>query len=160
KDEARMAYARMRTERLRQCIFIGTTNHKDYLKGDTGHRRFWPVAVTRFDVKRLKADRDQLWAEAVDRARKRMAAAEGTRLREHLWAAAKVEQDARRTRDEYDDILELYLDGLGDVKVETETLWRLLGVDNVRDRNKSKLDGAMLRLGWQPGAQGKIDLPD
>jgi predicted P-loop ATPase len=64
-DAARMAYGRKRKLVPRQFIIIGTTNETtDYLKDSTGARRFWPVRIVEFDIARLRADRDQLWAEA------------------------------------------------------------------------------------------------
>lgn len=51
----------------RQLVFAGTVNHGVYLRDTTGSRRYWPVRVERADIERLKADRDQLWAEAVHR---------------------------------------------------------------------------------------------
>jgi putative DNA primase/helicase len=49
----------------RQCVFSGSTNQTVYFKDETGNRRYWPIACTRADIAELKADRDQLWAEAV-----------------------------------------------------------------------------------------------
>jgi hypothetical protein len=49
---------------LRQCIFIGTTNDRHPLKDPTGNRRFAPFWATEIDLAGLKADRDQLMAEA------------------------------------------------------------------------------------------------
>jgi len=66
-DRARLAYDRTPTEYPRQSIFIGTTNSATYLRDMTGDRRYWPVAVERFDLEALKANRDQLWAEAAHR---------------------------------------------------------------------------------------------
>ncbi len=67
KDRVRLAYARRAGEYPRQCIFIGSTNDREYLKDDTGGRRFWPVvcAVEEIDIDGLEADIDQVWAEAV-----------------------------------------------------------------------------------------------
>lgn len=66
-DRARLAYARRAGEFPRQCIFIGSTNDREYLKDDTGGRRFWPVYCTvgTINVDRLVEDVDQLWAEAL-----------------------------------------------------------------------------------------------
>ncbi|MBS0297422.1 MAG: PriCT-2 domain-containing protein [Proteobacteria bacterium] len=66
-DKARLAYARRASVFPRQCIFIGSTNDDEYLRDDTGGRRFWPVRceVDEIDTARLSAEVDQLWAEAV-----------------------------------------------------------------------------------------------
>ena len=64
-DRIRPPYGRAIVELLRRCVFGGTTNRADYLKDDTGNRRFWPVAVGRVDLDALRVDREQLLAEAV-----------------------------------------------------------------------------------------------
>lgn len=63
----RMAYDRHPTEYPRQCVFIGTTNNIDFLKDDTGNRRFWPIRVnvSQIDVPRLCKMVPQVWAEAL-----------------------------------------------------------------------------------------------
>jgi hypothetical protein len=63
-DKFRVPYSRGWEEFPRQCVFIGTTNHDDYLSDNTGNRRFWPVKVTRYEFGSLKRDRDLLYAEA------------------------------------------------------------------------------------------------
>lgn len=64
-DRIRAPYGKRAENFPRQCIFIGTTNQDDYLKDDSGNRRFWPVHVGDCDFDAVRKDRDQLFAEAV-----------------------------------------------------------------------------------------------
>lgn len=69
-DRYRVAYGKRPEEFKRQCIFIGTTNERDFLKDKTGNRRFWPVPVNRNRMTKTWRDLDketvgQIWAEAV-----------------------------------------------------------------------------------------------
>lgn len=64
-DEARMPYDHKITQVPRQFVIVGTVNDTEgYLQDPAGNRRFWPVRVERFDLEKLRTDRDQLWAEA------------------------------------------------------------------------------------------------
>src|SRR6185436_1268538 len=107
RDEARMAYGHKSTRVFRQFVIIGTINEKaGYLRDATGNRRFWPVRVQRFDLARLRADRDQLWAEAAEAE----ALGESIRLNPALYEAAAVEQEARlRGDDPMVDVLQRVL---------------------------------------------------
>lgn len=66
-DSYRAAYGRRTQEHMRQCAFFGSTNDFEFLRDQTGARRFWPVEVTA-EGKTL-ADGlteeivDQIWAE-------------------------------------------------------------------------------------------------
>lgn len=60
-DKARLAHQR---DVPRSFVVVGTTSAADYLVDSTGNRRFVTVHVQRFDLERLRAIRDQLWAEA------------------------------------------------------------------------------------------------
>lgn len=71
-DEARLSYERDAKSYPRTCVFGGTTNEigQAYIADITGVRRFWPThvgEVHRPNIALLRQDRDQLWAEAVER---------------------------------------------------------------------------------------------
>lgn len=66
-DKFRAPYSRHVQEHPRACVFAGSVNHSDYLRDETGGRRFWPVACTRIDREAIARDAEQLWAEAIVR---------------------------------------------------------------------------------------------
>jgi predicted P-loop ATPase len=100
-DRARPAYGRCVEKRPRRCTLWATTNDQQYLKSQTGNRRFLPVPVGLIDIDALRRDRDQLWAEAAFAE----ATGETIALDESLWATAAEEQEKRRTIDPWEDIL-------------------------------------------------------
>lgn len=69
-DTYRMPFDRRVTSHARQCIFIGTTNKRQFLNDKTGGRRFFPVVVRQngYDLfdheKEIKWEILQCWAEA------------------------------------------------------------------------------------------------
>lgn len=69
-DKYRKAFARHVSINSRQCIFIGSTNDREFLNDATGGRRFWVVDTNlKRAPKRVWSDleevKDQIWAEAV-----------------------------------------------------------------------------------------------
>ncbi len=66
-DRFRPPYGSRVIEQPRQSVFTGSVNHSEYLRDETGARRFWPVACTAIDLDALGRDRDQIWAEARQR---------------------------------------------------------------------------------------------
>ena len=148
-DKARMSYDRLEREVPRQCIIIGTTNDSRYLRDTTGNRRFWPVAVTGFDLDALRRDRDQLWAEAAARE------AEGgaIRLDPALWADAAAEQDARLVEDPWFERLHTALGEEAPGKIKSADAWEIVGRppgQQTQDDN-ARLGDAMRRLGFRRG---------
>ena len=74
KDTFRIPYQQYEEDRLRQCVFAGTTNTKQFLPFDrSGARRFLPIMIhvekaekhILDDEAETRAYFDQLWAEAM-----------------------------------------------------------------------------------------------
>lgn len=95
KDRVVLPYAKMASTHPRRCIFFGTINPEDvgYLTDSTGNRRYWPVAVTTINMAGIRAHRDQLWAEAVERYR----------LGERWWLEADEEATAQEVQAEREE---------------------------------------------------------
>lgn len=68
-DRYREPYAKATNDVPRRCVFAMTTNQERPLRDTTGNRRFFPVEVVSdfADIEWLKANRDQLFAEALYR---------------------------------------------------------------------------------------------
>lgn len=64
-ERVRLAWARGAQDYPRQFVLVGTTNKKEYLKDDSGNRRFWGVALPPQPIKvnELQRDVDLIWAE-------------------------------------------------------------------------------------------------
>lgn len=147
-DTARMAYARYSSEVPRQSIFISTTNAEEgYLKDSTGNRRFWPVKIKKFDLDKLMAVREQLWAEAATAE----AAGESIRLDESLWGAAADAQAERHVEEPWTGV---FREWLGDREgvIPTAELWRVLDIEPAKQdrRGAMRIGQAMAALGWSP----------
>ena len=73
RDRYRRPYDREVTEQPRQCVFLGTTNRRQFLRDRTGNRRFCPVEVHTTGAElyareaECRAEILQCWAEAVDK---------------------------------------------------------------------------------------------
>jgi hypothetical protein len=103
-DHYRGSYDRRPSDHRRRCIFAATTNQLSYLNDETGARRWWPVRARKTDLDRLRAVRDQLWAEAVARYH----------AREPWWVEADdpdfvAEQEARFESDSWETTIEAAL---------------------------------------------------
>lgn len=93
----------------RQCCMVGSVNKRAYLKDETGARRFWTVPVGSWGtggalrVEAIVADRDQLWAEALQRFKDKepwhptneqstkLAEIQAERYEESLWTDAVMD---------------------------------------------------------------------
>jgi putative DNA primase/helicase len=113
EDTFRPAYARTSETYKRQCIFVGTSNKKDFLNDSTGNRRFNPVDVGSSEQANKNvwedltgAEIDNIWAEAVIM----MEEGETLFLSKEANELAKIEQKNHSSTDERTGIIAEYLD--------------------------------------------------
>lgn len=150
-DRYRAPYAQFPTSQPRQCIFAGTVNHQEYLKDETGGRRFWPLLCGFIDIDRLAADRDQLWAEARDRY------LSGERWylsgddSPELLQAARSEQQQRYLPDAWDGLITEYIQKhlITHISV-AEILRDVIGLQQAdwKQPDQNRIARALRNLGW------------
>ena len=154
-ERYRPSYGRKEVVEPRQCVFIGTTNRDDYLKDETGARRFWPIACGNIDLQKLKADRDQLFAEAVSRYDT------GTPWwpnKDFEKERIQPEQDARFDSDVWEERIIPYLDGLETKRVTLIQIARSCldfeTVDKLGKREQLRIAAVLTHLHWKRGKRG------
>jgi predicted P-loop ATPase len=158
-ERYRPSYGRKEVVEPRQCVFIGTTNKKAYLKDETGGRRFWPVNIGRIELAELTRDRDQLFAEAVEAFR---AGAQwwpdGDFEREHI----KPQQAARYEADVWESPIRTFVAGHERVTV-AEVASSALGIEvgRIKDPDQKRIAKALISLGWtqQRTMKGRFYVP-
>lgn len=146
-DEFRAPYGRHFQTTPRQCVFIGTTNADNYLGDETGGRRFMPVRCQDIDIEAIKRDRDQLFAEAIERRHESW-----HDLPSDLTAA---QQDMRFSEDSWMESIEDWLDKQNGPcqKLSNQILWRLaLGSPNLvslKPSDHTRIRKIMIKLGYK-----------
>lgn len=164
--ETLKAFITRRTERLRppyghhtidvprQCVFAGSTNGSEYLRDETGNRRFWPVKCTTVRIEDLMRDREQLWAEAAALHREGVKwYPEGAQF----YIEAEFEQDSRLATDAWLEPIRLYverveLDWRGEKKLTAEAVLTSLGIEIPKQGvvEKKRVANCLRTLGWEP----------
>jgi hypothetical protein len=151
KDAFRPAYGRVVEHLDRQCILIGTTNSNDYLRDETGNRRFIPLVTEKvgpLDVAGLVADRDQLWAEATHAYREGLSLRWQGETLEHLQG----EQEERLEGEPWEDPIMAHIRTRGIQCVQARNLAAdvlLLELSKI-DLGVQRRIGAILRRnGWE-----------
>jgi predicted P-loop ATPase len=146
-------YARQEVIEPRQCCYVGSTNRGEYLRDETGGRRFWPVKCGTIALVDLKRDRDQLFAEA-------MVAFQADEKwwpdqdfeREHI----KPEQDARFEGDAWDDKVEEWTRSKATCTTADVAVHALfIDVGRITSADQRRIAVILTRLGWQSRRSGK-----
>lgn len=114
-DKYRPPYDRSAKEFPRQCIFAMTTNQEQYLKDETGNRRWLPVRVLEnANIDWLRDNREQLFAEAYHRV---VNLDESTH--EFPEKETREQQEMRQIGDPKEEVIaEWYYTGLNDAQRE------------------------------------------
>lgn len=130
----------------RELVFAGTCNRSDYLRDETGGRRFWPVTCGTIDLEALTRDRDQLWAEA---AAQYAAGLPWWLTDPEAERQAREEQGARYQADAWEEPIGRYLVGQSRVTV-AEVLRSALALDASRwgRAEQTRAGTCLVRLGW------------
>jgi predicted P-loop ATPase len=152
-ERYRPSYGRKEVVEPRQCVFIGTTNKKAYLKDETGARRFWPVKIGRIDLDALARDRNQLFAEAVEAFR---AGAhwwpEGDFEREHI----RPQQASRYEADAWQEPIAKFIEGAERVTI-AEVANSALDIPTAKigTEVQRRIAAVLIDAGWRAGRDWK-----
>lgn len=151
RDNYRAPYERRNRDWPRQGVFAATVNGDEYFKDPSGNTRFAPVRTGEIRIDLLKENRDQLFAEAVQRYQ---AGERQYPTSEELQVHFKPEQDMREIADPWFDIILRYL-AAGSFKTVTvdDVLTECLKVeiskiDNARSM-ATRVGTALKRAGWK-----------
>jgi predicted P-loop ATPase len=147
EDRFRPPYGRRLVASPRQCVFAGSANHSNYLRDETGGRRFWPIHCSQILLDELRRDRSQLWAEAVHEYR---ANAPWWLDSKELTLVASEEQQARYEGDPWDGPIQAFIQDRDVVSMEelletclgkTKGTWSLL--------DKTRVGRSLKSMGWE-----------
>jgi predicted P-loop ATPase len=155
-ERYRPSHGRLEVIEPRQCCFVGTTNKHAYLRDETGGRRFWPVKIGDINLDLLSEDRDQIFAEAVQRYK----------TGEPWWPNREFErkhmrpqQDSRFEADAWEDEISTFLAQTVAVAAEAKQLPRVLiaqvakealsfHVARIGTADQRRITAIMEFLGW------------
>jgi len=146
-DTARVAWGRVAQTVPRQFVLGGTTNSAQYLNDKAGNARFWPVKVGEVNLEALRADRDQLWAEAAHLEQQ----GEPHWFKGELATIAAEEAAKREVNTPLEDRWIELLENAPKGFLPSEELWRVVGLEDVSKRlqnHNDSLGDATRKMGW------------
>lgn len=153
EDKYRPPFGRTPVTVKRSGVIVGTTNNQDFLHDPSGSRRFWVVPVGPIDTALLRAQRDQLLAEAVAAhvAGERRWLDEGEEARREALATRFVETDPWEDR-----VLEFA--SKQELVRTAEVLLQALDVPmgKLSRRDEMRVTGILKRAGYRPD-QSRLD---
>lgn len=151
RDVYRKSYGRYVEEHPRSAVFAATSETDDYLTDTRGRRRFWPLRCQYVDLDALRAQREQIFAEAV--AQYKAGAAWHV-----MPAQADAEQLDRAPEDIWTDRIMMYCDTMNASHVPI-TSSRIL-LDAIEMPLSKQGDGDKKRVARVMRDQGYIQVRD
>lgn len=156
-ERYRPPYEPAEVEEPRQCTFIGTSNKSVYLRDETGNRRYWGVAISKkIQIEKLKRDRDQIIAEAIDDYRRGLPTYPDEKTQRDV---IEEEQESRYEDDPWTDAVRKYLSGdhlSAKVKLPSATIADIatsphglnMPIERVTGVVQSRLSRILRKLQW------------
>lgn len=146
-DRFRPPFGHRVIESPRSCVFWGTTNTDNYLRDETGGRRFWPIQIGKIDIDGLAEARAQLWAEAVVLYD---ANVPWWITKDNVHAAADAEQRKRYAGDPWDEVVAVCVDGKNEVSLN-HVLQAAAGADHARwgQAEQNRVSRILQSMGFQ-----------
>lgn len=149
RDRYRPSYGQNAQDFPRQTVCLGTTNQDEYLKDYSGNRRYWPVRCRKVDIQWLRANRDQVWAEAYALFQ----------LGESWWVSNDTEraliedqQDHRLQRDPWEErLVEFLANNTGQHFSAYQLLTEAIGMDapHIQRAHQNRIAPIMKALEWK-----------
>jgi predicted P-loop ATPase len=149
KDRYRAPWATYAEDHPRRCVLAGTVNDSQYLRDDTGNRRFWPISVRKmYDlpdlIDAIRHHRSQIWAEATAAYR----SGEHWHLNEDIEQMACAQQEERRAIDPWEEVLEEFLLTHHETTVKA-CLAHVVDDESRRSHaNRIRVVSCLKQLGW------------
>lgn len=142
-DRYREKYGKFAEDHPRQGILVGTTNETEWIKDQTGGRRFWPVRCGIIDIDAIQRDREQLFAEAIQCLK------EG----DEGYLVPKEEtlqvQEVRREQDEWESILARELAVTHRVTLTDAAAYLKVTIDKLGIREQKRIGSVLRQIGFK-----------
>lgn len=145
-DTYRRVYGKETEDFPRQCVFAGSTNSDEWLKDETGGRRFWPIKCKKISIKAIEEDKEQIWAEAVQLYKN---GSKWWLTDSRLIKAAEEEQQARFVADIWDEQIAEFIKDKKEVRVQDilEDLYPLSDPGHWSQTDRLRVTKCLKRLG-------------
>ncbi|MGC9505612.1 VapE domain-containing protein [Baaleninema sp.] len=145
-DVVRAPYARKHEALPRRTVVAGTTNEDEFLQDATGNRRFWVIPVGQINLKKLRQNRDAIWAAAIE-------AYEAGEDCDLTLAEQELQNEANKEyeiSDPWDARVEEYAQHREEVS-NAEILTKCLKLDTIQQtrREQMRVSRIFQRLGWE-----------